>query len=159
MDALGLMNGDLTERDVTLCFSWSRMVVAEPRAVGGPKRDSCLPFEGFLESLCRLAGLKAFPTDEEIEAAGATDAADCLDRMRAEEEERYWQFVAQRGTPWGEEPRQPLARCVAHLCAVILRKLEGHFRTTVGDSSFQLGMVEAGKWVTANAGVFSDTRR
>lgn len=45
---LTLIGTDLTERDATLCFSWSRMCVIDDRTERGAVRDINLPFEGFL---------------------------------------------------------------------------------------------------------------
>lgn len=124
MDALGLMNGDLTERDITLCFSWSRMVVTEPRGVGGPRRDSCLPYEGFLEALCRIAALKALPTDDEIAAAGCSDAGSYLVRLQHENSAAY-KSLMERKTLWGGKPsHQPFFRCVAHVIAIMIRSVK-----------------------------------
>ena len=63
-----LIGIDLTERDVSFAFAWSRMVVAQPYTAGGGVKNRHVPFEGFLEALCRVAALKALPTDDELYA-------------------------------------------------------------------------------------------
>ena len=79
--AMNLLSADLGERDVTLCFSWSRMCVGDSKTLGGLKRDSNLPFEGFLEAICRMAMMKALPTDDEIISAGCTNAGTYVARL------------------------------------------------------------------------------
>ena len=52
-----LSGRDATERDVTLCFVWSRMCVADERTEMGHLREEMIPFEGFLEVRSRLMHL------------------------------------------------------------------------------------------------------
>ena len=87
-------------------------------------QETHLPFEGFLEALCRLGGMAALPTDDEISAAGCSDAGDYLNYLRAQDENQYKQLKAERAAEWGSSPKQPLSRCVDHLCAVMIRKAE-----------------------------------
>jgi hypothetical protein len=63
---LDLINADLSERDVAFAFTWSRMVVAQPYSAVGSIKNQHVPFEGWLEALCRLSALKALPTDLEL---------------------------------------------------------------------------------------------
>jgi len=126
----------------------------------GHLRETHLPFEGFLEALCRLAGLKALPRHDEIEEAGAADAGDFLLKLKADDADEYHEFLANRGTPWGEEPSQPLAQCIGHLCALIVRKVDadcGSGPNAKGE--LEISGVIADKWVKRNAGVFSDAKR
>ena len=44
--ALDMIGADLTERDATLCFVWSRMLVVDGWTEAGHLRESDLPFEG-----------------------------------------------------------------------------------------------------------------
>ena len=46
LKALELISSDLTERDATLCFAWSRMLVVDGWSEQGRLKESCLPFEG-----------------------------------------------------------------------------------------------------------------
>ena len=127
LSALGLLNGDLAERDITLSFSWSRMCVVEgylSKSVHGTKKDSCLPFEGFLEALCRLALLKALPLDDEIIDAECADAGTYMVRLQLSDATAYEKLL-ERKTPWGRIPKwQPPHRCVAHLIAIIIRGIK-----------------------------------
>lgn len=129
--ATDLFAGDLTERQATLCFSWSRSIVEDETTPKGYCKDTCLPFEGFLEALCRLSVLTAMPTDEEMKAVGY-GSADPLDsragpylrRMRIDHEEQYAALCELEKTDWGDEPpRQPIDRRIAHLMSCIFYAL------------------------------------
>jgi hypothetical protein len=123
MRAINFILGvDLSERDCNLCFVWARMAVA---ATPGPK-DDALPFEGFLEALCRLASIKALPTDEEISAAGCEDAGKYVMLMYQDEDTKaeYETMLRERTVGWGGKPSQPLDRCVAHTLSIIVHSME-----------------------------------
>ena len=83
-------------------------------------------FEGFLEALCRLSGLKALPTDEEITKAGCSHAGSYMAKLRIEDEETYEKIMEERSTPWSERftPPQPMARLVEHTICMIIYKIE-----------------------------------
>jgi len=124
MKRLDLIGIDLTERDVALAFSCSRMVVGMPYSITGQLKNKHLPFEGFLEAICRIAGLKALPTDEEVEASGLKDGGQYLAALKADSPDAYSALVATRSTLWGSPPRQKMSRCVAHLIGIIFYKIE-----------------------------------
>lgn len=115
---------DVGKAEAVLAFSWSRMVApaAADGGGGGPARrgvprDACLPFEGFVEAICRVAGLKALPTDEEIAQMGQVDAGWYCKALRDEKPEEYVAMLRARGRAWGTSTQlaQPMDRCVAHL--------------------------------------------
>lgn len=84
-----------------------------------------LPFEGFLEAWCRVAVLKALPTDAEIIAADCIDAPEYLAKLKLEDKEAYEEFMGSRAAEWGTEvASQPLERCVAHLLAIAFREMQ-----------------------------------
>ena len=124
LKVLALLDGDITERDATMCFAWSRMCVVDETTRQGRMKENHLPFEGFLEAIVRLAGQKALPTDDEIEEAECTHAAEYFAKLRLEDESSYTTMVMERGVLWGEEPSQPIWRCVAHTLAIIIAKVE-----------------------------------
>jgi hypothetical protein len=141
----GLVDLDLTERDATLCFSFSRMLVvdAERDSKSGVKRTH-LSFEDFLECLCRCAALKGFPTDDEIAQAAAEgdgkaagsppNAGSLLLHMAKVEPAQYESLLRERALPWGEPPTiQPLHRCVEHLIHVVVVFFQGGRRRTATD--------------------------
>ena len=105
--ALGFVGPDISERDMRFAFVWSRMCVIDERTERGFLRACCLPFEGFLEALCRVAVLKALPTDEEIEESGCKHAGEYFEWVREFDEEHYKNMLARRGSAWGDEPPTP----------------------------------------------------
>lgn len=147
MSALNLLSGDLAERDITLCFSWSRMCVGDSKTPAGSKKDSTLPFEGFLEAICRMAMMKALPTDDEITAAECEDAATYLAQLELVDTTGYEQLLL-RKTPWGaDQKRQPPHRCVAHLIALMLRAVKVSKAEDDGtEVELFVSQAEAGRW-------------
>ena len=126
---------DLSEQTAVLCFSWSRMAVVEPRTVSGFKKENMLPFEGFLEALCRVAQHKALPTDEEIVAAHDTKrtqvrhAGSFLAYLEHVNAGAYAKLLRDRHTGWGEEPsrmpwQQPIDRRVEHTIAILVYEMK-----------------------------------
>ena len=123
--AAGFIGADMSERESTYCFLWSIMAVVDGQSRGGRLRESCLPFEGFLEALCRVAAFKVLPTDAEISQSGCLDAAACVHHMRKKDAVGYARMLKERAKIWGELPQQPVHRCVDHLIHIILRSIEG----------------------------------
>ena len=68
LHSVGLVDDDFTKREARLCFTWSKMRVADEakHEVSG----TTLKFLDFLEALCRASELKSFPTDEQLRAGG-----------------------------------------------------------------------------------------
>ena len=130
---------------VGLAFMCSRMCVANPYSARGHHCTNGVPFEGFLEALVRTACLKALPTDEEITAAGFTDAGAYLPWLAVKDEEAYVEMVTTRGVQWGDEPPQPTHRCVDHLLSIIMRKIESA-ATMDRDSNLAVSDREVRKW-------------
>lgn len=123
--SLEIIAVDATERDCSLCFVWSRMSVVDGRTHKGKHKESFLPFEGFLEAICRVAVLKAFPTDAEIRNAGCAHAGAYLDQLEEEDSEAYEELIESRNTDFGDEPDyQPIHRCVAHLIEMMIYRIE-----------------------------------
>ena len=84
---LELLGTDLTERDATLSFMWSRMAVPNRHSDMGQAKTRHLPFEGFLEGLVRLSAVKALPTDEEV----AVETLNALpDRITGRPHSYHW---------------------------------------------------------------------
>lgn len=139
---------DLTLRDAHFAFCWSRMGVINGRTDRGSLKESCLPFEGFLEAVCRVATMKALPTDEEIKAAKHKHAGAYLAAFEEADDVAYKDFLTERATPWGDEPTlQPVARCVDHLVAMIIHIMEVN---VAGTDNLQLTEHEAVSWFKAN---------
>jgi len=139
---LALIDDDLSDRDATLCFVWSRMAVCDGRTAKGHLKESHLPFEGFLEGLCRLAALKALPTDAEIANYTAADAEAAVDVVDAESylqqlrvDGTYRDFLLERANKWGARPRQAFERCVAHLVDIVVARVRRAGAPASGTSS------------------------
>ena len=146
LEICGHEMSDISERDATLCFCLSRMCVIDPRSESGRIKESGLPFEGFLECLCRLANLTALPTDEELASAGYKDAGRFL-REGCDEEARK-DLISRRSRSWGEEPStlvQPLCRCVDHLIAVMVRSVQDD-TTRKKNDRLELTRKEVERW-------------
>jgi len=129
-----------------MCFAWSRMTVIHAAKKGGEERDKSLPFEGFLEALCRLAVIKALPTRAEMAAAGYERREDCGTYIAyvKENETSKWEEMIQRSVDWGEEPPQPLPECVGMLISLVEDCVESETRG-VGDAA--ISKKEALEWV------------
>jgi len=138
---------DLSERDCNLCFVWSRM------ASTASKNDA-LPFEGFLEALCRISSIKALPTDGEIAARGCENAGRYVLLMYTTEALRkeYEQMLAERTVGWGGGPQQPLERCVAHVLSIVVHAVEaevftGRSEKSIAEKDGTLSSSEIATWI------------
>lgn len=139
--AVELIGSDLSERDAALSFVWSRMAVSDPYSSRGAVKAMHLPFEGFLEALCRVAACKALPNDQMLADSGHGNAADFMHDLRKNRPAEYDAFVEGQRTPWGEAPRQPLDRAAHHLIILIIGLIEAGTR---GDDDFELTEKEVG---------------
>ena len=165
---LGMVGQDVTVRDAKLCFSWSRMMVIQGSTEQGRKKESGLPYEGFLEALCRLSVLKALPFDDELEQFGVPDAGvlhlalnhsagDIREALMAKHAglkslledhdglRAYKKSLAKRCVAWGDDPLQPLARCVTHLVTMIVRLMDSSSKGAAADD-LKLTDNEALQW-------------
>ena len=174
---------DLSERDCNLCFVWSRMAVAGApglkddclpfegfleaivRTFPLNIRDDFVPVASqkptyarrliaIASSQCRVAAIKALPTDDEILEKGCEDAGQWVLLMNEDDDDRqvYEQMLEDREVGWGGKPSQPLERCVAHTLAIILRSIEnqiyhGTTQATKSQSNMEITAVEADKFV------------
>ena len=153
--AARLLGTDCSEREAMLCFLWSRMVVIDDQSVVGSLKAANLPLEGFLEALCRVARLKALPTEVEVLAAGCTDAGELMLQLwDAPDSHREW-FESARYYQWGEdalhdpqtEQQLPMAKRVEQLLMIIIRVVESESQTGGGLGDAKLTQREAAKWV------------
>lgn len=99
---------------------------AYPEAADPP--GSASQFEGFLEAICRLAVLKALPTDVEIEMADQTDAGTYLLNLKENDESAWNELLSSRCAPWPGTPSQPMHQCVEHMISIIIRTIEHQTR-------------------------------
>jgi len=150
--ALAFLNDDVSDRDCKLCFIMSRMAVIDGSTPKGAIKESCLPFECFLEAICRLAVIKALPTDEEIQRLGCVDAGEFMLKLERSEfpDEvmvQFQNFHVDRAVSWGTSPPQPMHRCVEHTISHILRIVEDE---TAGGDDLKVTRKEAEQWAKLN---------
>lgn len=119
-----LIDADLTERDVTLAFVWSRMRVVDEQGEKGRVALCNLSFEDFLEALCRCSVCKAWPTHEEIQEAESGNAGVHIVNMRRDEPDAYAELLATRAVPWGGQPMQHISYCIENLCSYLITMCE-----------------------------------
>ena len=135
------------------------MVVVDGRTARGHPKENNLPFEGFLEALCRMCMLKALPTDEELKFCGCPDAGVFLQRLHAgnlPEEftdgfnsdaagfaDEATAFLNDRAANWGEDSVHTLDVAMRHMMACIVRTVE---EDTVGTDNMQLTLSEVKNW-------------
>ena len=115
--------------DAELIFVWSRMRVVDAEdyssKTSGRHQLQNLDWYEFLEAIVRVAGQKALPTDEEVAAADCEDGGHMLTTLRSNRPDEYRDFVAAHRREWHEGCRQPIARAVHHLLALVVRTI--HF--------------------------------
>ena len=68
--------------------------------------------------------------DEDIEGSSSDNAGTYLRALEVENPAGYEKFLKERAVLWGEPPRQPIARCVAHLCSLIIVNGQGGVQRT-----------------------------
>lgn len=160
-----LLNVDVSEREAILTYAWSRPAVIDSQSVGGRQKEARLPFEGFLEALCRLSILKALPSDEDIQTAGEADAGSFLLNLEERDTASFNSFLSDPSThaEWGEEPRgkacEAVSRRVTHLLHLIIRVIEGRGSQAAGGGdggggggggNMELSAAEMSKWTAKN---------
>ena len=125
---LGFLDECFTQREVTLCFVWARLRSHDEQSEKGWRKTTNLSFEDFLEAFVRVATMKSLPTDEMIEAAGAADAGEFLLSMQDDDPAEHHAFVAANQRQWDDGVNgklgQPVARCVDHLCMLMVRTVK-----------------------------------
>ena len=115
-----LIAKDLTLDDAKLAFLWARMLCDDEQDDMKRLKWTNLSFEDFLEALCRLSVLKAFPTDEEIAEAGEACAGTYLKALAFNDTNAYEALLEERAPKWGHAPFQPVHRCVDHLISMLI---------------------------------------
>ena len=142
MKRFNLIADDCTERDATLCFVWSRMRTIDEENAKSRLKMQHLAFEDFLEAICRLSGLLALPTDDDLSDFGHPHAGAFLLTMRNDNPEEYDKFVHLRQGAWGRpswsDARkgtagmleqssywQPIERCIEHTIHLLIYIVQG----------------------------------
>ena len=126
------------------------MCVADSSTMRGALREDRLPFEGFLEALCRAAALKALPTRAEVMAVAAKDSKVAKGGVNAYlaalDEEAQHQLIQERPTEWGEPPRMPIAESVGLMLELIAQRIGEDLG---GKFEEPLPEIEAKRWVSS----------
>ncbi len=126
----GLVGADLSDTDAVHCFLWSRMAVVDTSTFRGVTRANNLPFEGFLEALCRVAALKGWPQAWEMSTLGFEDCAQFVEYLNAMDPDRWPAMRHERRIAWGDEPVTPVAEAVRHMLSLIRAAVLTPPRTT-----------------------------
>ena len=139
--AAGLVGVDLSVTDAVHCFTSSRMTVVDTSTARGVIRANHLPFEGFLEALCRAASLKGWPEAWEMNTLGFSEIvpfveymnqtdpsaiqADAHARITASGAQGSWvhsdwsAMRRERRVALGEEPLTPVAEGLRYMLALL----------------------------------------
>lgn len=126
LSQVGLVGLDCNEREATLCFVRSRMNIVDEQNDKSRIKWTHLSFEDFCEALCRVAVIKALPTDEEVEAAGCSNAAQYLLNLEERDLAAYNRFLMERRRSSAKiQDLQPVARCLEHLVHMIIVTAQG----------------------------------
>jgi len=130
-----LTGADVSDRDALLCFAWSRMVVHDGQSMAGRIKETCLPFEGFMEALCRFSTFKSLPIEREVQEANEQDAGTFLLNLCEVDNAKFQVFIQELGhrIEWedqlsgGQLPGgEPVSKRVEHLIHLIVRTIERH---------------------------------
>ena len=166
MRSTGFVDIDLSVREANLAFAWSRMAVADGESARGRLKETTLPFEGFIEAICRVSTLKALPSTEQVVAAsegrdpvftkkgvpeGAIrDAGEWICQLRKSDPDKYSEFVTTSGTrtEWGQAPRgEPFHVRLQHTILLLVRTIELQAFEKFGDGT--LTTKEIRRWVAS----------
>ncbi len=115
---LEIIDLDLSERDALRCFSWSRMGVEDYQSIKGNYKNTVLPFEGFLEALCRVSAQKAMPLEEELAEDG--DLGAHLYELKQVDLDTYNERLKERRRPWCGEVPHDFPRAVEGVISIFL---------------------------------------
>jgi hypothetical protein len=109
--------------------------------------------DSFLEALCRMSQLKALPTDDEIAAATAADAPSYMHHLAEEHPAAYHTMLVQESAPWGRpKHRQPVCRCVEHLCHMLLWQVQGGVKRTAKDGDYVISEKQVERFMRVAVG-------
>lgn len=136
LHAVKLIDIDLSERDASLCWAWSRTTVVDVSSSSGRAQETHLPFLGFCEALVRVAALKALPTTAEIAHDGFETAYEYLEYMERSKRPLYHAYLARHASPWGTEVwRQPIAQSLRGLISIIVGRMESDADGEIADEA------------------------
>ena len=116
---LQLFGPDLTAREVSLTFVWSRMRVVDERK--SAERLTQLSFDEFLEGIVRIAAFKVIPLDEEVDESGCADAGELMVQRMALPAAHQAAFIEAGMCDWDDPLPQPMVTLLEGLLTYIIR--------------------------------------
>jgi hypothetical protein len=96
------------------------MVVEDSQTPNGHFKNTVLPFEGFMEAVCRVAAQKALPTKEELNAP--EECGQWMVELRTTRATDYDEMLMQRATEWGSPPPADYPHTLE--CTIVLLAFE-----------------------------------
>jgi hypothetical protein len=126
----GAIDSQFCEREANECFVKARMRVAVESERRGRVKLLQLSFEDFLESLVRIASIKAFPTDTEVHEAGCIDGGQYLVQLAHAGGSALSDFLETHDVPRSQPMIQPIHRAVEHLLTLVFRVMMLSVRPT-----------------------------
>ena len=118
----------LSLREVAMSFVYSRMCVVDTTTNEGYAKEYTLPFEGFLEALCRLATVMPLPTEAQLAASEFTHAGPFMATLETDQE-AYDAMAEEQNCEFGDVPDPatcgPMPQRIEHLNDVVMRKIKG----------------------------------
>jgi len=115
----------LNLRELSVCFTYSVMCVIDSRSKEGGRKERHLPFEGFLEAICRLTTVVALPTDHQLKAANVQHAGTY---MQTVSETATNEMIEDQRSEWGGVPNPAEAgetsRRLVHFTDILVRAIK-----------------------------------
>lgn len=116
----------LSLREIALSFVYSRMCAVETTSNDGFVKEYTLPFEGFLEGLCRLAAAVPLPTEAQLTESEFTHAGPFMASMEGDDE-AFDAMAEEQACEFGSVPDPatcgPMTQRIEYLNDVIMRKI------------------------------------
>lgn len=119
----GVIDSQFVEREANWSFVSARMRVIKEHTEKGRAKLLQLSFEDFLESLVRIATVKAMPDKEDVASAGCVDAGDYLFKLNKEGGVPLKAFLSSHSFPQGAPPPQPIGHAVDALVTFLVRTI------------------------------------
>lgn len=116
LEQLGLLNDDFTQREATLCFTWSRMLVGDELL----SRDKyiTITFTDFLEVMGRCADMVSLPTTGDMARVGAGNCYEYYELCKS----NGIQPVRRPSGTWSVPPTRPLADKLRLYCSLAIHR-------------------------------------
>lgn len=112
--AFSLLDKDVSIKEMTLAFMWSRMWVVDETTKASQRRLAGLAFEDFLEALMRCARMKAWPSPLSVREAGFPPEG-TSEYIRSLPSIAMDTLCIERGVRWDETPYYTDVEC-ARMC-------------------------------------------